>query len=154
MDDRTHIINPGDYVHHYYEKNKLCIILFCFSYDDIKKNKLSADIWKLKTALSAFQRLYISANKIKETPYASGILLLYTVVYAGKLCKQAWNEQRIVLIIHRVNSCSRHYRVTLTHQSIGPNKFTKLWQKPQFMFEIIDYNNSEVFILLQVISRR
>ena len=44
MDDRTHILNPRDYVHHYYNKNKLCIILFCFSYDDIKKNILRADI--------------------------------------------------------------------------------------------------------------
>ena len=32
MDDRTHILNPRDYVHHNYNKNKLCIILFCFSY--------------------------------------------------------------------------------------------------------------------------
>ena len=153
MDDRTHILNPRDYVH-YYNKNKLCIILFCFSYDDIKKNILRADIWELKTALSAFQRLYISANKTKEAPCSSSISHLYTVLPAGKLCEQAWNEQRIVLIIHRVDSCLRHYHVTLTHQSIGPNKFMKLWQKPQFMFEIIDYNNSEVFILLQVISRR
>ena len=75
-------------------------------------------------------------------------------MYAVKLCEQAWNEQRIVSNIHRVDSCLRHYHVTLTHQSIGPNKFMKCWQKPQFMFEIIDYNNSEVFILLQVISRR
>ena len=57
MDDRAHILNPWDYVHHYYNKNKLCIILFCFSYDDIKKKTLRADIWELKTALSAFQRL-------------------------------------------------------------------------------------------------
>ena len=73
MDDRTHILNPRDNVHHYYNKNKLSIILFCFSYDDIKKNILRADIWELKTVLSAFQRLYISANKTKETPYASSI---------------------------------------------------------------------------------
>ena len=35
MDDRTHILNPRDYVHHYYNKNKL--VLFCFSYDENKK---------------------------------------------------------------------------------------------------------------------
>ena len=125
-----------------------------FSYDEIKNNILRADIWELKTVLTSFLRLYISANKAKGTPYASGILHLYTVVYEGKLCEQVWNEQLIVLIIHRVDSCLRHYHVTLTHQSIGPNKFMKLWQKPQFMFEIIELNNSEVFILQQVISRR
>ena len=120
----------------------------------LKKNIVRADIWVLKTAVSAFQRLYISTNKTKETPYASGISHLYTVVYAGKLCEQTWNEQLIVLIIRRVDSCLRHYHVTLTHQSIGPTKFRKLWQKPQFMLDIIDYNNSEVLILLQVISKR
>ena len=160
MDDRTHILNLRDYVHHYYiiiiyyNKNKLCIVLFCFSYDYIKKNILRADIRELKTALLAFQISYISAHKTKETPNASSILHLYTVLSAGKLCEQAWNEQRIVWIIHSVDSCLRHYHVTLTQQSIGPNKFMLLWQKPQFMFEIIDYNNSEVFILLQIISRR
>ena len=37
MDDRTHILNPRDNVHHYYNKNKLCIILFYFSNDEINK---------------------------------------------------------------------------------------------------------------------
>ena len=37
IDDRTHILSPGEYVHHYNNKNELCIILFPFSYDEIKK---------------------------------------------------------------------------------------------------------------------
>ena len=148
MDDRTHILNPKDNVHHYYNKNKLCIILFYFSSDEINKKTLRAHIWELKTALSAFQRFCMSANK------CFGYFIFVRGLYAGKLCEQAWKKQLIVLIIHSVQAFLRYYDLTLTHQAIGPNKFMIFWQKPQFMLENIDYNNSEVFILLQVISRR
>ena len=39
MDDHKHILNPRDNVHPNYIKNKLCIILFYFSNDEINNKK-------------------------------------------------------------------------------------------------------------------
>ena len=120
MDDSTHILNPRNNVHHYYNKNKLCIILFYFSNDEINKKHIESSYLRIKKLHYRHFKDYIY-----QQPSALGILYLYTVVYAGKLCKQAGNEHIIVLIIHRVQSILRDYDLSLTHQSIGPSKFMK-----------------------------
>ena len=152
MDDRTHILNPRDYVHHFYNKNKLSIILFYFSNDEIKKKTyIESSYQKIKNFIIGISKIiYIN----KQVLWVFYICTRLGCVCRYKLCEQAWNKQLIVLIIHRVQSCLRHYDSTLTHQSIEPNKFMKFWQKPQFMLDNNDYNNSEVFLLLQGISRR
>ena len=120
------------------------------------KNHIESWFLGIKNCVIGISKIIYISKQDKRDPLRLFILHLYTVVHAGKLCEQVWIEQLIVLIIHFVDSCLRYYHVTLTRQSIGPNKFMKLQKETSilFMFDNIDYNNSEVFILLQVISRK
>ena len=101
MDERTHILYLRVNVHHYNNKNKLCIILFYFSnYENNKEKHIESSYLRIKNCVIGISK--IISKQDKRQPCALGILYLYAVVYAGKLCEQAWNEQLIVLIIHRV----------------------------------------------------
>ena len=84
MDDHTYILNPRDNVHHYYNKNKLCIILFSFSNDEINKKKhIESSYLRIKNCIIGISKIIYQQTSVL------GILYLYTVVYAGKLYEQA-----------------------------------------------------------------
>ena len=80
MDDRTHILNPRDNVHHYYNKNKLCIILFYFSNDEISKKTYL----RIKNGIIGILRFYNISKQVLWVFYVCTRLCMQ-VSYVNKL---------------------------------------------------------------------
>ena len=90
MDDRTYIQNPRDNVHHYHNKINCVFFSFVFLMVKLKKNIMRADIREFKTALLAFQRIYIYQQTRQKRPPMLRVFFICTrlsmqVSYVNKL---------------------------------------------------------------------